>query len=385
MYLLRQSQPDSGYVYAKFNNTTDSCFVKTYDFKYFVLSPKFTVTDTLRTLQITINTYDADSVQHDLAITMFKLISTDPSIGTIDSMGIFTGRENGTTKIIASLNGYSDTSVVEVESASGIVSFDPLESLSGWTFDGLNLDSLSVTLATDQKSQGNASFKINYKYTYDPSNSSYMVYLNKNLPVYGIPDSIYLDVKSDGRNNRLYYRFEDVDSALFHASGREYLNDSAAFDNINTPMTGFSPLSGISQVTYPLTLKRIEIQLATVNVQGQTTSGTIYVDNLRLKYPGNATAIEKVSSAPTTFRLEQNYPNPFNPTTAISYQLSAVSHVTLKVYDVLGREVTTLVHQRQNPGSYTVTFDASRLSSGVYFYRLEAGSYHDTKKLLLLK
>ncbi len=88
---------------------------------------------------------------------------------------------------------------------------------------------------------------------------------------------------------------------------------------------------------------------------------------------------------PTSFALYQNYPNPFNPSTAISYQLSAVSFVTLKVYDMLGREVATLANQRQNAGSYTVTFDAGKLPSGVYFYRLTAGSMTETKKMVLIK
>ena len=81
----------------------------------------------------------------------------------------------------------------------------------------------------------------------------------------------------------------------------------------------------------------------------------------------------------------QNYPNPFNPTTAISYQLSAVSHVTLKVYDVLGREVATLVNEKQDAGTHVVTFDGSHLSSGVYFYRITAGTFIATKKLVLMK
>lgn len=91
------------------------------------------------------------------------------------------------------------------------------------------------------------------------------------------------------------------------------------------------------------------------------------------------------AGAPTHFNLEQNYPNPFNPTTVISYHLGAVSQVTLKVFDILGREVRTLVDEKRNPGNYSVRFDASKLPSGVYFYRLQAGTYHDTKKLLLLK
>ncbi len=94
---------------------------------------------------------------------------------------------------------------------------------------------------------------------------------------------------------------------------------------------------------------------------------------------------DKHDNMPASIALDQNYPNPFNPTTTISYQLSAVSNVTLKIFDVLGREVETLVSGRQTAGVHTVTFDAGNLSSGVYFYRLEAGAYHDTKKLLILK
>ena len=88
---------------------------------------------------------------------------------------------------------------------------------------------------------------------------------------------------------------------------------------------------------------------------------------------------------PNNYSLQQNYPNPFNPTTNISYQLTAVSFVTLKVFDLFGREVSTLVNDQLMPGEYTVTFDASLLAGGTYFYRLTAGAYTETKKLLLLK
>ncbi len=94
---------------------------------------------------------------------------------------------------------------------------------------------------------------------------------------------------------------------------------------------------------------------------------------------------ESTTNTPSRFGLSQNYPNPFNPTTVISYQLSVFSNVTLKVYDVLGREVGTLVNERQTAGSHSVTFNAANLPSGVYFYHLQAGSYGNTKKLLLLK
>ena len=86
-----------------------------------------------------------------------------------------------------------------------------------------------------------------------------------------------------------------------------------------------------------------------------------------------------------TYRLEQNYPNPFNPTTNITYVLPKTENVSLKVYDVLGREVATLVNEVKPAGAYTVPFNASNLASGVYFYKLQAGSFVQTKKMMLVK
>jgi len=90
-------------------------------------------------------------------------------------------------------------------------------------------------------------------------------------------------------------------------------------------------------------------------------------------------------TAPESFELEQNYPNPFNPTTTISYQLRTGGHVTLKVYDILGREVAALVNAELEAGIYQVTFDGSRLASGVYFYRLTAPGFNQVRKMLLTK
>jgi len=86
-----------------------------------------------------------------------------------------------------------------------------------------------------------------------------------------------------------------------------------------------------------------------------------------------------------SYHLSQNYPNPFNPSTLIRYQLSVSALVVLKVFDICGREIRTLVNERQNAGSHSVQFNASDLPSGVYFYKIEAGKYQDVKKLLLLK
>ena len=114
------------------------------------------------------------------------------------------------------------------------------------------------------------------------------------------------------------------------------------------------------------------------------SGNAIYIDNLQI-VPKVVGVKQTASKLPSNFELEQNYPNPFNPATIIRYQLPAISHVTLKVYDVLGRAVATLVDGEQNAGYYDVTFDASRLSSGVYFYEINTDHNSSFKKMLLLK
>lgn len=97
------------------------------------------------------------------------------------------------------------------------------------------------------------------------------------------------------------------------------------------------------------------------------------------------TKVHEASIVPTGFRLEQNYPNPFNSSTTISFYVPKKEWVSVKIFDLLGREVETLVSDELAPGAYTSQWDASRMPSGVYFYRLQAGSFSETRKLVVLK
>ena len=90
-------------------------------------------------------------------------------------------------------------------------------------------------------------------------------------------------------------------------------------------------------------------------------------------------------SVVTDFSLEQNYPNPFNPTTNIRFAIPQSNFVTLKVYNILGKEIATLVNEQKESGIYDVNFDASNLASGVYVYKIQAGNFSATKKLMLMK
>jgi uncharacterized delta-60 repeat protein len=127
-----------------------------------------------------------------------------------------------------------------------------------------------------------------------------------------------------------------------------------------------------------------------VGISSASTSADYSVFTL-IRYNNNmATDVneENPGKILTSFKLEQNYPNPFNPATKIRYSIpnsTETSSVQLKVYDMLGREVATLVNKKQQPGDYEISFNASLLATGVYFYRLSAGDFHIVKKMILMK
>ena len=147
-------------------------------------------------------------------------------------------------------------------------------------------------------------------------------------------------------------------------------------------------LGGASEWTiqkFPLSAGR-HLLTWTYNSASSTPGVNLWLDNIF--FPGNVvvtSVADAKADVPTVFALEQNYPNPFNPTTIVRYQVPVVSNVKLVMYDVLGREVATLVNERKVPGRYQVTFDGSGLASGMYFYRLTAGSFVASRRMILLK
>ncbi len=125
-----------------------------------------------------------------------------------------------------------------------------------------------------------------------------------------------------------------------------------------------------------------ELMLALVS--GGYVPSAMLVDLIEIHWEPTATDVQVPKKIPKSFGLFQNYPNPFNPGTTIKYELPRTSHVTLTVYDLLGKEVATLVNAVQEPGYKSVEWNAVGVASGVYFYRLRAGEFVQTRKLLLL-
>jgi subtilisin-like proprotein convertase family protein len=165
------------------------------------------------------------------------------------------------------------------------------------------------------------------------------------------------------------------------------LNDSSVFSNICTtglpPFTGYyAPCKSFNRYLLkdgagPWILKIYD--------RKAPEQGTLKAWSLKLEYESPIGLVPISTEIPERFSLSQNYPNPFNPVTKIKFSITELSNVKLEVFDILGKEISVLVNDKFGPGVYEADFDASKLPSGVYFYRLKAGTFSETKKMVLLK
>ena len=200
-----------------------------------------------------------------------------------------------------------------------------------------------------------------------------------------------------------YFASEVLFDGVSTYSAIEVDNGKLSLGNMDTPFTDDIDLDYTSFYTYPPS-PQVNASF-TQNDSGYTFEGSYSVDSTYNVTGGGeetdhfdadvmisitpfqepTTVKSAVGNLPKSFQLYANYPNPFNPSTMISYDLPKSADVNLKIYDILGRGVETLVNQKQSAGKYGVRFDASRLSSGVYFYRIVADNYVATRKMALLK
>jgi len=219
----------------------------------------------------------------------------------------------------------------------------------------------------------------------------------------GLPNKIISSIS----NNNNYFFATNYTYGIFRSSDKgltwSEFNQGLPLDNLH-PYTVFAVdslifagltsnkiyLSKNNGLTWKEFSKGIGISEYTYHVKFAVNGNKIFVSFLynSLWYCdlSEITSLTEInSSTADKFILFQNYPNPFNPITNIIYSLFKTCFITIKVYDLLGKEVTTLVKEEKQAGNYNINFNAVNLSSGVYFYRMQAGTFSETKKLILIK
>jgi endoglucanase len=203
-------------------------------------------------------------------------------------------------------------------------------------------------------------------------------------------------IKGDVANTSLNIRFIDTktDNPSDHPWRMRYIinnsivNFNSEWQHLQIPLRNFSEHGSWDNNTWytPIGLfdwkniDRFEIVAEDMNLTGIN----LWFDDIRIYNPKTILVLETIGH-PASFYLGQNYPNPFNPTTNISFSLPSKSFVSLKIVDLLGREATMLANEEMAAGNYTRQWNAGNMASGVYFYQLRAGTFIETKKLILLK
>lgn len=215
-------------------------------------------------------------------------------------------------------------------------------------------------------------------YKYDESNSCPYYYKEKLI------DSLALLINDTAKICGVSYLYMCSCINIYNILGYQttckmfYYGSSGPYHNV-TAYHQFAMNFGLIYYSYQAYFHSYGLITRVITLKGCKINGVVYGDT-------NTVGINKIGfGIPSNFSLFQNYPNPFNPSTNIRYQISNSKFVSLKVFDILGKEIEILVNEKQSPGTYEVNWNASQYPSGVYFYRLETEGFTDTKKMILLK
>ncbi|MBN8546574.1 MAG: phosphodiester glycosidase family protein [Ignavibacteria bacterium] len=379
------NNPDTGYVYVNYQGFRDSALIVVKGITRIQLSPRYSVTDSTRILEVKAQAWDMDGTPRNLEANLYTWSVSDPTVGTIDSTGKFKGRDNGFVTVFADHRGNKDSVLISVEIGEGIRLIDGMDDLQAWTVDYLLMDTTgtNLSIAIDTFTTAPGSFKLNYKFTYETGVFNY-IYLKTDKQIYGVPDSIHVDVKADGPQHHVTWLVTDENDELFRITMPQYIT-SVIFQETKTPVNRAVPGGTTGTLYFPLKLKEIQIRMGSSRVPGQVYSGTIYMDNLRVSYPTEAPVSVKDMEMPSGFGLWGNFPNPFNPETTISYSLDKAGNTLLDIYDITGAKIESLVNAFQSPGKYHATWKGNKYTSGVYFAVLNREGDIRVHKMVLLK
>lgn len=379
------NNPDTGYVFVEYNGYKDSSLVEIKGITNFDLFPKQAVTDNKLDLVFFNKSYDSDGISQYVSNANVTWEVEDENIGIIED-GVFKGLAEGVTNVIGTFDGVSDTSQIEVQIGNGITQIEDFETIEGISLDGENIDLSNSSISTTESifSEGEKSLKIDYQFTYTGTPSTW-AYVRTNIPVFGVPDTIIIDGLTNGKQHLIDAILTDDNGEEFTIRLKRYA-DNTDFEEYYLSMENIQATDPFSSYYYPITITGIGIKLKSEQQTGETYSGSIYFDNMRLSYPKNVSvSIEEMPDIPSESRLDQNYPNPFNPSTVISFSLAKSGFTTLKIYDILGREVSTLLNENMSSGAHNISFDGSNLSSGIYIYQLSSKGNTITRRMTLIK
>jgi hypothetical protein len=383
-FLTAATKRDSGYIVYTYDSQRDSIYMIITGVARLQVRPKIATTDTIKKIIFAVTAFDQDNIVRVPMPGVLQWQVADATIGSIDNGGVFSGKKPGTTIVRAVYESVSDSATATVYVGSGSPVLDSMNTITGWMLNKINVDAALLSASSEMHTLGDYSLKATYTFTSKVASPSYL-YLDTSIPVNGVPDSILVDVRGDSTTYVISYIVQTNDNQSFRLLSNVIINDTNKTSTIRTFTGNATPLVAGSPYFYPITIKRIEIRVHTIGkVEGKQYAGIIYLDNLRAHYP-TTSVIKTTSLSPDGYVLAQNYPNPFNPTTTIMVSLPQSGQASLKIFNTLGVEVTTLYQGTLSAGYHKFQWRADQFPTGIYFCRLQSGEYTATKKLVLVK
>ncbi|MCK5456380.1 MAG: phosphodiester glycosidase family protein, partial [Melioribacteraceae bacterium] len=287
------SVSDTGFVIAEYEGLKDSALVVINSIVKLLLSPSTSVSDTSASIQFKVKSFDLNGYEINSPSSTFDWSTTDENIGTVDSLGNFQGKKSGETKVIVKWRNVSDTADVKIELGTGIKLLDSFENLDRWTLTGENIDTLNsnIELTTESSTVGTSSLSLNYSFTYQNGVTNW-AYLNNDFPIFGIPENISLDIKSNDFSHTVAFIVTNYNDEEFALLMDRKIESATVFDTLYATFDNPIELTTNATFHFPLSIKNIALILGSDRVHGTTYEGSIYFDNLRLVYPDAVVGIE---------------------------------------------------------------------------------------------
>ncbi len=384
--LLTTAEGDTttGYIYVENNGIVDSAMVVVTQISSIKLQPDPIILQPGQTQAVLAEARDSYNNIIELPNNSYTW-SVNGGLGTITIEGVFTAVSLGDGSITAQYKTITGSTPVFVGLAAENV-IDDFSSTSNFSLTGTKVDLGSCTFTADTSVYISepSSGKLQYSLT---TGGTSALYLNCSIPISGTPDAVGLSIYGDGKAHWLRGEFADADNEKFlidFTSADPGINWNGSWKNVMVSLDKAVASWANPNAVLNFPIKWTRIYLAET-ADAKKDAGAIYLDDFTSYYTVTGVKDDNNSSMPRAFNLRQNYPNPFNPSTIISFEVPEASHVKITVYDILGNEVAALVNGVKQPGSYSVQFDAFNLSSGIYFYKMQANGYINSKKMLILK
>jgi hypothetical protein len=288
---------------------------------------------------------------------------------------------SGTAKIITASPGLiSDTLILKIENKLVIDDFEEYDSefvlLQNWVPWAQH----DVSPALDNTVFESGSNGMSVQYTIDESAAIQAMITRSIKEDWGGVNYLRFWFKGDESGRKLSIWLKDGKGMTWIYEIAMQSSEGIVYE---IPLQDFKPAVGDAEMDKSNIL---DLKIVISRGTADYGSGKIYFDNFeQLISPATAIADKQMNGVPDKFELHQNYPNPFNPVTTINYSVGKNSRVSLMIYNSLGQNVKTLIDKNQPGGKYSIPFDASGMSSGIYYCRLQAGEFIQTRKMLLLR